>query len=287
MRLRDLISKLQDLGLLNTIDAEVDWNLEMAAVDAMNGRLGGPALFFTNVKGYPGQSILAHQFAGTWERPWRNLNIALDLPADAGWAELLDEMWRRFQAPIKPLIVSTGPCKDNKAFGKDVDLFQFPWPFMHQGDGGRYVTFSAGITKSLNIDWTNWGNYRHQVQSKTKISTQIGASQHIGYMYLQEYEKSSLSMPACIAIGGPVEALLVSTTKIPFGVSEGDWVGALAQEPVELVKAETNDLLVPADAEIVIEGEYRPYERMDEGPFGEFFGYMHGPRVPRPAFRAH
>ena len=287
MRLRDCIAKLQELGLLHVVDTEVDWNLEMAGIDAMVGRLGGPALLFTNVRGYPGRSVLARHLTGTVERPWRNIALLLGLSPEVGWPDLVEELWRRFQSPIKPTIVSTGPCKENKAFGKEVDLFQFPWPFMHQGDGGRYVTFSLGITKSRSIDWTNWGNYRHQVQSKTKISTQLLIHQHIGYMYFQECEPENLPMPACIAIGGPVESLLVSCTKIPFGVSEADWVGALAQEPVELVKAETSDLLVPADAEIVIEGEYRPYERMDEGPFGEFFGYMHGPRIPRPVFRAH
>ncbi|HKZ51528.1 MAG TPA: UbiD family decarboxylase [Dehalococcoidia bacterium] len=287
MKLREFMNRLDEEGLLHVVDAEVDWNLEMAAIDAMLGRLEGPAVLFTNVKGYPGAMVFAHQFAGSWERPWRNISFILGLPREATWAELLDELWLRFQSPIKPLIVSTGPCKENKAFGKDVNLFQFPWPYMHQGDGGRYISFSQAITKSLHIDWTNWGTYRHQVQTKNKMSSQIAAGQHIGYMYFQEYEKNNLPMPACIVVGGPVDALLVSCTKIPFGASEVDWVGALAREPVEMVKAETSDLLVPADAEIVIEGEYRPQERMDEGPFGEYYGYMHGPRMPRPVFRAH
>ena len=287
MRQRDYIEKLREWGLLHVVDTEVDWNLEMAGIDAMFGRLGGSTLLFTNVRGYPGQSILARHLTGTSEKPWRNIALLLGLSPQVGWSEVLEELWKRFNSPVKPTLVSTGPCKENKAFGKDVDLFKFPWPFMHQGDGGRYVTFSLGITKSRGIDWTNWGNYRHQVQTKTKISTLLQPVQHIGYMYFQEYERNDLPMPACIVIGGPVESLLVSCTKIPFGISEVDWVGGLAQEPVELVKAETSDLLIPADAEIVIEGEYRPYERMDEGPFGEFVGYMHGPRVPRPVFRAH
>ncbi|HLB28535.1 MAG TPA: UbiD family decarboxylase, partial [Dehalococcoidia bacterium] len=287
MRLRDYISRLQELDLLSVVDAEVDWNLEMAAIDTMLGRLGGPAILFTNVRGYPGCSSVVRHFTGTWERPWRNCALVLGLPSETSWSELLDELWRRFQAPLRPTLVSTGPCKENKAFGKDVDLFKLPWPFIHQGDGGRYLTLSTTVTKSMNIDWTNWGNYRYQVQTKTRMSCLVNMYGHMGYMYYQEYERNNLPMPACIVLGGPVEETLIACTKIPFGVSEADWVGALAQEPVELVKAETNDLLVPAHAEVVIEGEWRPYERMDEGPFGEFFGYMHGPRIPRPVFRAH
>jgi len=84
-----------------------------------------------------------------------------------------------------------------------------------------------------------------------------------------------------------VECMFASALPLPRGVSEVEVAGALAQEPIELVKAETNDLLVPAKAEIVLEGEMRPYERMDEGPMGEFHGFLHGPSIPEPVMRVH
>ncbi|HLB29765.1 MAG TPA: UbiD family decarboxylase, partial [Dehalococcoidia bacterium] len=92
-------------------------------------------------------------------------------------------------------------------------------------------------------------------------------------------------MPICIAIGGDPAITLAGCMPVPRGQNESVVAGALRQEPLQLVRAETNELLVPADAEIVIEGELRPNERMDEGPFGEYIGFMHGPRVPRPVLR--
>jgi len=71
------------------------------------------------------------------------------------------------------------------------------------------------------------------------------------------------------------------------GLSEVDFAGGFRGEPMVLTRAETNNLYVPADAEIVIEGEVRPNERADEGPFGEYVGYMHGPRHPAPVMRVH
>jgi len=78
---------------------------------------------------------------------------------------------------------------------------------------------------------------------------------------------------------------MVGSMSIPAGVSEAEIAGGLRRAPVQLVKCETNDLLVPATAEIVIEGHVRPYERWDEGPFGEATGYRASPRMPRPVFR--
>ena len=78
---------------------------------------------------------------------------------------------------------------------------------------------------------------------------------------------------------------MVGSMSIPAGVSEAEVAGGLRRAPLQLVKCETNDLLVPATAEIVIEGHVRPYERWDEGPFGEATGYRASPRMPRPVFR--
>jgi 4-hydroxy-3-polyprenylbenzoate decarboxylase len=288
MKLRDYLEILQNAGRLHIIDEEVDWNLELCAIDALNGRMDGPNLLFTNIKGYPkGWSVLTSTMRGTREHFRGATSLILGLDFKASREEQLSELERRMDSPIPPTLVSTGPCKENIRMGGDVNLFEFPWPYIHRGDGGRFCTLNSYITRDLDSDWTNWGNYRGQIQTKNKIGCQIISGSHIGYMYYLQYEAADKPMPCCVAMGGPIEALFVSTLKVPFGVSEAGFVGALAQEPLEMVKAETSDLLVPADAEIVLEGEFRPYERMDEGPFLEFFGYVHGPRVPRPVMRVH
>ncbi len=91
-------------------------------------------------------------------------------------------------------------------------------------------------------------------------------------------------MPFCLAVIGHMAIFLATSYSAPAGVCEADIVGGLIQEPLEVVRAETNDLLVPAHSEIVLEGVMRPKERVDEGPFGEYSGYVHG-RTPFPVFR--
>jgi len=101
-------------------------------------------------------------------------------------------------------------------------------------------------------------------------------------MYSQSYEPGNKPMEVAIAIGIEPVSAMCAANPLPYGVSEVDIVGGIRGEPVELIKCETIDLEVPATAEIVIEGEIRPKETMDEGPFGEFTGYMVSQREPRP-----
>jgi UbiD family decarboxylase len=80
-------------------------------------------------------------------------------------------------------------------------------------------------------------------------------------------------MEIAIVVGGEPVCQFCAVSPTPFGVSEADVAGGIRGEPVELTKCETIDLMVPATAEIVIEGEMKPNERMNEGPFGEYTGY--------------
>jgi 4-hydroxy-3-polyprenylbenzoate decarboxylase len=104
-------------------------------------------------------------------------------------------------------------------------------------------------------------------------------------MYYQKYEARGNDMPFVIFFGGCPSATMVGSMAIPAGESESAAAGGLRRAPLQLVKAETNDLLVPAMAELVLEGHVRPHERWDEGPFGEATGYRASPRMPRPVFR--
>lgn len=92
-------------------------------------------------------------------------------------------------------------------------------------------------------------------------------------------------MPFAVSIGADPVCSLMACSRIGFGISEADIAGAIMKEPVEMVKCETNDLLVPATSEIVLEGDCMPNERVPEGPFGEYTGYRASPRDKRPVFR--
>jgi len=284
VELREFLNELDKLGQLKVIDQEVDWNMEAAAISCMNYRLNGPALLFNNIKGSKGR-LVSSLFSAVPGRPYGRAALLFGMEPDVPWDKFSAEISRRTGNLIKPTIVSTGPCKENIRIGKDVNLFELPFPYLHYGDGGRYGTLQTFINKDLDSDWVNWGNYRMQIHTRNKVGGEFIPTQHLASVFYQKYEPANLPMPVCVAIGPDVEGLFVSALPCPRGMSEVDVAGGLAQEPIELVKAETNDLYVPARAEIILEGEMRPYERMDEGPMGEWHGFVHGPRIPEPVMR--
>ncbi len=286
--IREYIERLKEYGEVVEINEEVGWNLEASAFCTMSNRIEGPALLFNKLKGYPeGYRLLGSPYGGTRKNSWKRLAIGLGLEPDISYEEFCRELFMRFTHPIKPTVVSTGPCKEEIHIGKEANIFEFPIPYIHNGDGGRYGgTIVCIITKDPDSDWVNWGNYRWMAHTKNKLGGDFQIGQHMPDMYY-EYERRGEPMPFCMAIGGAPASWIASTLAIPKGYSEADFVGGMLMQPVELVRAETNNLLVPAHAEVIIEGEVRPGERWDEGPFGEYDGFMNTPRRPQPVYRIH
>ncbi len=277
--IREFIAKLEKEGEAQRIEGEVDWNLEVGAMIRRSNEEGLPAPFFQKISGYPD----GHRIFGTPMGNCKRIAIAMDLEPNTPTKELIEQYLRRKQQPVKPLLVNHGLCKENVYVGRDVDLLKFPVPMLHDGDGGRYIgTFHLNITKDLDSDWVNWGMYRCMVHNKNTLGIMADPYAHIGLMYNQEYEPRNKPMEVAIAIGVEPISTLCAASAMPYGVSEAEIAGGIRGEPVELVKCETLDLAVPANAEIVIEGEIRPHERKEEGPFGEFTGYMAPRRVVRP-----
>ncbi len=277
--LREFIAKLEEYGEAQRIEEEVDWNLEAGAMLRRSAEAGLPAPLFEKVRGYP----QGYRLFGGGAAKFSRLAIAMDMPPDTPKKELIEEYLRRKRQPIKPILVGDGPCKENIHVGEEVDLLEFPVPMIHDVDGGRYIgTWHLTISKDLDTDWVNWGMYRHMLHSKNIIGIVRVPGRHLWSMYSQRYENRKKPMAVAIAIGVEPISTFCAGSPLPYGVSEVDIAGAIRSQPVELVKCETIDLTVPATAEIVIEGEIRPDETMDEGPFGEFTGYMAGDREPRP-----
>ncbi len=277
--LREFITRLEKEGEVQRIREEVDWDLEAGAIARKALEAGLPAPYFQKVKDYPD----GYQLASGLMANHRRIAIAMDMDPDTPAKELIEEFLRRKQRPIKPVLVNDGPCKENIQVGDEVDLLKFPVPMIHAGDGGRYIgTWHIDVTKDLDTDWVNWGMYRHMLYDKNTFGMLALSPKHFGLMYDQSYEPGNKPMDIAVVIGTEPVSSFCAATVMPYGVSEVDVAGAIRGEPVELVKCETVDLAVPATAEIVIEGEVRPHERMDEGPFGEYSGYCVGLKRPRP-----
>jgi UbiD family decarboxylase len=286
--LRSFIQALDEEGELLRISREIDWNLEASGITAMANRVDDKIPIFEKLKGYPtGYRLIGDPFRGCPGQLHRRTAFSLGMGLDIPYEDFVREINRRFEMPIPPIIVDSGPCKEVIKKGKEVNILDFPIPYIHDGDGGRYLTMHTLIAKDPDSDWVNWANYRCMVVDRKKLTMLFTPGQQTPSLYYFKYEPRQKPMPVCFAIGGHPASWYLSITPIPAGLSEVDYAGGLAMEPIELVKAETNDLLVPANAEIVFEGEMRPGERVDEGPFGEYLGYMHGPRRPMPLFRVH
>ncbi len=276
--LREFIARLEKEGEAQRIEEEIDWNLEAGAIIRRSNEKGLPAPFFQKIKDHPSGYRLFGEVLATHKR----VAIAMDMETDTPVRELVEEYSRRKKKPIKPVLVHDGPCKENIQIGDEVDLLKFPVPMVHSGDGGRYIgTFHLTIAKDAESEWINWGMHRHMLHNRNTLGILAHPATHV-MRICQKWQASNKPIEIAIAIGVEPISTLCAASPIPYGVSEVDVVGGIRGEPAELVKCETVDLAVPATAEIVIEGELRLHEKMEEGPFGEFTGYKAGHRELRP-----
>lgn len=279
--LRDYLQKLEETGELITIDEEVNWNCEAAALSAMGCRAGAQAMHFKKLLGYPkGYSLATNLFAGppmhhplpakrtTQTRFLTSLGIDPTTPYEGVLTTIAD----RYTHTVPPIKLSTGSCKEVIKTGEDINLLEFPIPFLHQEDAGRYGTGHVLIVKDPESDWQNWSVFRWKVLSP---NTLVGNAQlsRDATAIRRKYEAQNKPMPFAIVIGGAPAILMAAAMKVPPMISEVEYAGGLNLDPINLVQAETSELLIPADAEIVIEGETIPGQFVDEGPYGGIHGY--------------
>jgi len=277
--LRNYIVKMEGKKELKRIKKEVDWNLELIHVAKLNEEKGGPALLFENVKGYD-IPVLTSIFGTT-----RRFAYEFDFPPEASmheltmkWVELIG------REKIAPKELKTGPILENIIEGDKVDLFKFPAPKFYPGDGGRYIgTAYALVTRDPETDWINLGTYRLQLLDKNHVGAQIMPGKHAD-LHIRSWGQKGKKMPAAAVIGGPPVLFAVGGTEAPHGVSEYDLAGAIMGSPIEVVRSNVTGLPLPANAEIILEGEIdpNPATYRIEGPFGEATGYYSGQPTPKP-----
>lgn len=277
--LRHFIEIAEKSRDLVRVREEVDWDSEAGAMVRLSNENKGQALLFEKLKDYsPDYRLLGAPLA-----TFRRLALALGMKAETPLAEIHAEYGKRIAHPIKPLVVKKAPCQENVMQGEDIDLFKFPVPLIHDGDGGRFVgSWHIVIIKDPDSDWINWGMYRSMVHNRRWIGGAWHPGNDGGKIFLTKYLARGKPMPVSIAIGADPLCSFMALAPFKFGESEVDYASALHQEPVELVKSLTNDLLVPANAEIILEGEAQLERGMQEGPFGEYTGYRTSTNWQRP-----
>lgn len=277
----DLLASDDDL---NRIDQPVSWNLEASGVATMAALTDDAVPLFESVDGGGAADarLVGDPYRGPRDRPWDRIAAALDIPRGLDWEAYYETVIERLRHPVEPVRVEAAAARCKDVIHTTADLLDFPWPYIHAGDGGRYSNLHTLVAPDPDSDWTDWTYHRAMIHAATKASLLLLAGEQTPNLFYYKYERRDEPMPVAIAVGAEPAAHFTSVMWIPTGRDEAAFAGGLKEAPVELVECETNDLLVPATAELVIEGTVEPDGRLDEGPFGDYFGYMHGPRRSMP-----
>jgi UbiD family decarboxylase len=282
-RLKTFLDHLEARGDLKRVRVEVDPDLEITEIVTRVVRENGPALLFERVKG--SRFPLAINFLGSYDRIERILGMHPEALGER-LLKFAEEMMPPRPAALwgsrdlasrllsyRPRTVRNAPCQT--IVRPDPDLGELPvikcWP----GDGGRFITFPLVLTRSPRSDKTNVGIYRMHVfdRSTTGMHWQI---QKGGGFHYDESEKLGRPLPLVTVLGADPALMLAGMFPLPEELEEIAFAGILRGRRTRLTRALTCDLMVPAEAEIILEGEVPPYERQLEGPFGDHFGHYSG-----------
>ncbi|EFX01410.1 carboxy-lyase-like protein [Grosmannia clavigera kw1407] len=291
MSFRAFVDELRADGDIVEINDECDADLEVGAIIRLACETDAKAPLFNKLKGMDGNGLwrilgapnsLRADPAQRFGRLARHIN----LPPTASMKEILDKMGAaKSTPPIPPKTVPTGSCKEVKLTPDQFDLTTLPSPQLHKSDGGKYVqTYGMHIVQTPDGKWTNWSIARAMVHDRNHLVGLVIPPQHI-WKVQQEWKKIGKDMPWALVFGVPPAAIMAASMPLPDGLSEAEYIGSLVGTALEVTKCDTNDLLVPANSEIVFEGFMSSTETAPEGPFGEMHGYVFpGDAHPQPLY---
>jgi len=280
--LRHFVDFLKDKKEIVFISEEVDPELEIAEIADRVMKAEGPALYFEKVKG--SQFPLVINLYGSKRRMSWSLGVE-DLeehskhlkgllttqPPQSFWDKL--KMLPKLAEVAKAIPKSTSKAPCQEVVMSEVDLSKLPilkcWP----KDGGKFLTLPMVITRDPDTGRRNVGLYRMQVLDKT--STAMHWQIHkVGARHYQRYKELGKKIPVAVAIGGQPSLTYSATAPLPDQVDEFMFAGFLQNASVDMVFCLTNDLMVPASADFILEGYIDPNEELvNEGPFGDHTGY--------------
>ncbi|MGF1746675.1 4-hydroxy-3-polyprenylbenzoate decarboxylase [Vibrio minamisatsumaniensis] len=286
--LRDFIDHLESIGQLKRISHPVDPDYEMTEISDRTLRAGGPALLFENPVGYD-MPVLTNLFGtpdrvaiGMGRQEVKELREVGKLLAylkepepPKGFKDALDKLpvfKQVLNMPVKRL--RKAACQKVVWQGDDVDLDKIPVMSCWSDDVAPLLTWGLTVTRGPNKKRQNLGIYRQQKIGKNKIIMRWLAHRG-GALDLRDWMEThpGQPFPVSVAFGADPATILGAVTPVPDTLSEYAFAGLLRGSKTEVVKSVSNDLEVPASAEIVMEGYIDPNEFADEGPYGDHTGY--------------
>lgn len=264
--LRSFIQALDENGRLVKVDKEVDRVHEAGSVIATAEAESGKAVYFDKIAG---SDI---HLAGGMLASMDNVAVALGVSK----AEITDHLQACLTKLIPPVIVdeSEAPVHENIITGDDIDLAKLPIPVHAPLDGGPMITGGVIHSKSIHGGRQNLSFQRMHVKGKDYSGIMINDWRHLREFYT-EAEAEGKALPISIVCG--CDPVIYIAAGLRSDEDETSYAGAIRGEAIKWVKSVTNDIYVPAEAEVVIEAEIIPNKRELEGPLGEFTGHYSEP----------
>jgi UbiD family decarboxylase len=279
--LRQWLAAAEAQGEVRRVAAMVDPDQEMSTITYLVGqRVGAPALLFEQIAGHPGQRALWNLLGSSRER----YALAMGLPAgqtDAALVQLTRDRLKR-RLPPREVARETAPVNAHVQAGAEVDVSIFPaarhWPL----DGGRYLgTGDVVITRDPDSGRLNVGTYRMMLHGPRELGLYLSPGKDARLQMTRAAARNE-PFPVAVAVGVDPLLFVVGSQTFPKNLCEYDCAGGILGAPIEVTRGEVTDLLIPARAEIVIEGVVHPGRTRPEGPFGEFTGYYGSPEGEAP-----
>lgn len=280
--LREWLDRAEGIHELIQIDKPVDRDEEMSAITYLVAKQNpSPAILFDNPRGYEDSPIGARMLWNILGPSPKRIALTIEEPPETPTLELIRRLKEKMKDRIPPREVpaAEAPVYENTLAEDDIDLEQLPIPRHWPLDGGRYAgTADAVFTRDPDSGYLNVGTYRMMLQGKREVGLYLSPGKDARLHITRCWEKGE-SIPVAAAWGIDPLFMLVGSQTFPKNVSEYEFAGGIKGEPIPVVRAQTSDLLLPANAEIVVEGVIRPDSVKTEGPFGEFPGYYGRPEA--------
>ena len=280
--LREWLKRVETIGELTRVDRPVDRDEEMSAISYLVAKQQpSPAVLFERPRGFDKSPIGARLLWNILGPSVKRIALTLEEPVDTPTVELIRRTKDKLKRRLPPLEVTAeqAPVYENTVSGKKIDLNQLPIPRHWPLDGGRYAgTADAVITRDPDTGYLNIGTYRMMQQGKSEIGLYLSPGKDARLHITRAWQQGK---PIHVAAAWGIDPLfmLVGSQTFPKNVSEYEFAGGIKGQPIPVVRGKTTDLLLPANAELVIEGVIRPNSVKAEGPFGEFPGYYGRPEA--------
>ncbi len=270
---RSFLTALRDQGQLIEVARPVALELEVAKAMRKSAATGGPAIVFNN------NGTKFPLVGGIYNSRAKAL-LAYGCTEENAFGDIVN----RLKTRIPPVYVDDGPVHENVILGDDIDLSMLPVPRYSPDDGGPYITPGIVVSHDPETGVPDIGHYRCEIIDSKTMTLMAIPNHRFAKNQAKALAMGHKTFRAALVIG--VDPMIAYTGPIQVPEDTNDWevVGGMRGAAVELVKCRTNDVSVPAHAEVVIEFEVDFTETVTEGPLGEYTGY-YTPASPKPVVR--